>query len=113
MSCSPTGSPSESPQGIDSAGSPARLDGIVQTSERYIASGSWVRSPSRKATVGEVGETITSTRSKAALEVAPDQRAHPLGAQVVGVVVARGQGEGAEHHAPLHLGAEARAAGRS
>ena len=66
VSCSPTGRPSERPQGIDSEGRPARLEGIVQTSDRYIARGSWTRSPSRKATVGEVGETITSTRSKAA-----------------------------------------------
>ena len=42
------------------------LDGIVSTSARYIASGFSVRSPSSKATVGEVGLTRTSNRSNAA-----------------------------------------------
>ena len=36
---SPTGRPSERPQGIDSPGRPAMFDGIVSTSERYMASG--------------------------------------------------------------------------
>ena len=34
--CRPTGSPSDRPHGIEIAGIPARLTGIVQTSERYI-----------------------------------------------------------------------------
>src|SRR5207247_6067903 len=65
ISCRPTGRPSESPHGMDSPGRPAMFDGIVSTSERYIASGFAVRSPRRKATVGDVGETRTSKRSKA------------------------------------------------
>ena len=40
------------------------------------------------------------------LEVAPDQRAHLLRLSVVGVVVAGRQRVGAEHDAPLDLGAE-------
>ena len=44
------------------------------------------------------------------LEVAQDERAHPLGLAVVGVVVAGGERIGAEHDAALHLGAEARSA---
>ena len=42
------------------------LDGIVSRSAAYIASGFSVRAPSSKATVGEVGLTSTSKRSKAA-----------------------------------------------
>ena len=42
------------------------FDGIVRTSERYIASGFSAFSPSLKATVGEVGLTRTSNCSKAA-----------------------------------------------
>ena len=70
------------------AGSPARLTGIVQTSLKYMASGSLVRSPTRKATVGEVGETSRSTSAKARVEIAPHQGAHALRLPVVGVVVA-------------------------
>src|SRR5262249_57802012 len=56
ISCKPTGSPSESPHGIESPGNPARQDGIVRTSLRYMESGSAARSPMRKATVGEVAQ---------------------------------------------------------
>src|SRR5919201_4770569 len=66
ISWSPTGSPSESPHGIDRPGSPAMFGGIVSTSARYIASGFSVRSPSLNATVGEVGLTRTSKCSNAA-----------------------------------------------
>ena len=47
------------------------------------------------------------------LEVPDDQRAHPLGLAVVGVVVAGRQGVGAEHDPALDLGAEAGGAGRA
>ena len=60
MSCSPTGSPSDRPHGIDTPGSPAMLTGSVQASDRYIATGSASRAPKRKATVGEVGATSAS-----------------------------------------------------
>src|SRR5919204_3534165 len=66
ISCSPTGSASESPHGIESPGRPARFGGIVSTSARYIASGFAVFSPSLNATVGDVGLTRTSKRSNAA-----------------------------------------------
>jgi hypothetical protein len=66
ISWNPTGRPSESPHGIDKPGRPAMFDGIVSTSERYIASGFAVFAPSSKATVGEVGETRTSKSRKAA-----------------------------------------------
>src|SRR5438067_1701470 len=65
-SCRPTGNPSESPHGMLSPGRPAMQDGIVSRSLRYIAIGSAVRAPSGKATVGEVGETSASNRSKSA-----------------------------------------------
>ena len=45
--------------------------GIVSTSERYMANGFSVRAPSGNATVGEVGETRTSKRSKAAANSRP------------------------------------------
>src|SRR5699024_3628865 len=65
MTCRPTGSPSAIPLGRESAGSPARLTGIVAKSPRYIASGSSTRSPSLNAVVAAVGETSTSTFAKA------------------------------------------------
>ena len=49
-----------------SPGRPAMHDGIVSTSERYIASGSAAFAPSGNATVGLVGETSTSNFSNAA-----------------------------------------------
>src|SRR5438067_1886697 len=55
ISCRPTGSPSESPHGIDSPGSPAMFGGIVRTSVRYMASGLPDFSPILNATVGDVG----------------------------------------------------------
>src|SRR5690606_22722914 len=59
----PIGSPASStPTGIDMAGSPVRLHGRVQMSDRYIARGSSTLAPSSKATVGLVGETRTSAR---------------------------------------------------
>ena len=78
MSWKPTGRPSLSPQGILIAGRPARFTGIVQMSHRYIESGSAVREPTRKATVGDVGETIRSTLGEGPLEVAAHERAHLL-----------------------------------
>ncbi len=61
MSCNPTGNPWSKPQGTDMDGSPAMLGGRVQTSLRYIRTGSAVFSPKRKATVGETGAANTST----------------------------------------------------
>ena len=59
----PTGRPSSpTPKGTDMAGWPARFDGIVQTSLRYMASGSAL-APSSNAVVGEVGDSRTSKRS--------------------------------------------------
>ena len=111
ISCRPTGSPSESPQGIEMPGQPARLTGTVSTSHTYIASGSSTLSPIGNATVGDVGVAIRSTVVERRVEVAPDQRAHLLRLAVVGVVVAGRQRVGAEHDPPLDLGAEARRAG--
>src|SRR5690606_39030427 len=63
ITCTPTGSPSSPvPKGTDMAGCPARFEGIVHTSFRYMASGS-AMAPSSKAVVGEVGESRTSQRS--------------------------------------------------
>src|SRR5436305_11761454 len=49
ISCSPTGSPSDNPHGIDSPGRPAMLGGIASRSERYMASGFAVLAPSGNA----------------------------------------------------------------
>ena len=52
----PTGIPSSpKPKGTDIAGCPARLEGIVHTSCKYICMGSAVLSPNGKAVVGAVG----------------------------------------------------------
>src|SRR5215472_4321263 len=60
---SPTGSPfsGASPIGTEIAALPARLDGIVHRSARYIAIGSSARSPISNAVVGVAGDTSTST----------------------------------------------------
>ena len=63
ISCSPTGSPSDRPAGTETAALPARLTGMVNTSLRYMASGSSAFSPTGKATVGAVGPTSRSKRS--------------------------------------------------
>ncbi len=72
MSWSPTGSPSDSPHGIETPGRPAMFTGRVQASLRYIATGSAIFAPKRNATSGLVGATIASkpaaqTASKSAM----------------------------------------------
>src|SRR5262249_12857127 len=61
-SCKPTGKPDTGAHGTLIEGSPARLAGSVHTSERYMARGSFVFSPSANAVVGDVGHAIASTR---------------------------------------------------
>src|SRR2546423_2302439 len=63
ISCRPTGSPSERPHGIERPGNPAMLTGSVHASDRYIETGSAIRAPKRKATVGLVGATSASKPS--------------------------------------------------
>ncbi len=111
MICRPTGSPAEKPAGMLMPGRAARFTGMVHRSDRYMASGSAVRSPILKATVGEVGEIRKSKRVEGPGEVLDDESAGPLRLSVVGVVVAGGESIGAYHDAPLDLGAEALAAG--
>ena len=53
------------PHGTDIAGRPAREAPTVNTSARYIAKGSFSRSPSGKAAVGLVGSAMTSTPANA------------------------------------------------
>src|SRR5690606_1847077 len=63
----PAGRPSSArPEGSEMPGVPARLAGMVAMSFMYIAVGSSIFSPRRKATVGAVGEASTATLSKAA-----------------------------------------------
>src|SRR5690625_3564034 len=63
MSCTPTGSPpSDLDIGTVIAGMPARLAGTVNTSLRYISSGSCVCSPSLKGSVGGAGGSRVATR---------------------------------------------------
>ncbi len=95
------------PQGSDSAGRPARFAGTVKMSARYICSGSPVFSPRRKAGVGVVGVAITSQPAKAASKSRRMSVRTFCAREVVGVVVARREREGAEDDAALHLGAEA------
>ena len=64
ISCRPSGSPSaDSPAGTEMPGRPARLAGTVNTSFRYIWIGSSIFSPIRKAALGVVGVSSTSTVS--------------------------------------------------
>ncbi len=56
ITCSPSGRPSrDSPAGTEIAGKPAKLIGTVNTSSRYMVSGSSIFSPIANAGVGEVG----------------------------------------------------------
>ena len=68
MTCMPTGIPSEKPTGMDIPGSPARLTAMVYMSDRYMAIGSALFSPKRKAVDGDVGPMITSTSVNARLK---------------------------------------------
>ena len=112
MSCSESGSPrSSNPEGTAIAGSPARFAGTVKMSDRYMASGSSTFSPSAKAAVGLVGITSRSTRCEGGRELPPQAAPNAARPPVVGVVVTRREREGAEHDAPLDLGAEALARG--
>src|SRR5581483_2288481 len=66
MSWTPIGKPAEvMPQGIDIPACPEILQGIVNTSDRYIWIGSADFSPNLKAAEGEVGVRMTSTCLKA------------------------------------------------
>ena len=103
----PTGSPSESPLGIEMPGSPASDIGTARKSWRYIASGSdglraELEGDGRRRRRRDEVEALERGR-----EVARDQRAHLLRAAVVGVVVARGERVGPEHDPALDLLAEA------
>ena len=59
MICKPIGRPPAKPHGTTAPGNPARLSGSVRTSARYISIGLPDFSPSLKAVVGVVGQTIT------------------------------------------------------
>ena len=78
---------------------------------RYMAIGSSILSPKRNAVVGDVGLTRTSAVLERRGEVVRDEAADLLRRAVVGVVVAAGQGVGAEDDAALDLVAEAGVAG--
>ena len=107
ISCRPMGRPPLlMPAGTEMAQVPARFTGMVKMSERYICSGSAVFSPILKAGVGATGVSEQVNLGKRREKILHDQGAHLLGLEVIGVVVARGERIGAEHDAPLHLGAE-------
>src|ERR1035437_375634 len=59
--CTPTGSPLINPEGIESPGTPAKLQLTVKTSDKYIFNGSSTFSPIFQGIVGETGEIIAST----------------------------------------------------
>ncbi len=63
----PMGRPSAPvPKGTVMAGWPARLDGMVHRSDRYIANGSAALAPMAKAVVGVVADSSTSKDAYAA-----------------------------------------------
>ena len=106
--CTPTGSPSSpAPKGTLMAGWPARLDGMVHTSLRYMVRGSaglgaQLERGRRGGRRQQNVEVLVG-----GVEVPDDQGANLLGLAVVGVVVPGGQGVGPEHDAPFDLGPEA------
>ena len=65
MSWKPTGRPSLSPQGMQIAGRPARLAGIVQMSLMVHRQRVGGARAGLKATVGDVGDAMRSTPAKA------------------------------------------------
>ena len=79
----------------------------MNTSFRYIVIGSSIFSPWPNAPDGAVGVSSASTLLERLGEIAQDQRADFLRAQVIGVVIAGRQHIRADHDAPPHLGAEA------
>ena len=96
----------------DRRAGPAMLTGSVQASARYICTGSAIRAPNGKATVGDVGATRASKPGlPEQVEVALDQRPDLLGLEVERVVVAGRQRVRAEHDPALDLGPEALARG--
>ena len=97
----------ESPAGTEMPGSPARLSGTVNTSFRYIETGSAVFSPSAKAVHGVDRRKQDVAALESVGEVARDQVAHPLRAQIIGVVISRRQNIGADHDAAEDFAAEA------
>ena len=111
MICRPTGSPSDSPHGTEIAGVPASDAGSVQRSLTYIAIGSAdpLADPERHERRRRRHQHVGLLERGG--EVARDQRAHLLRLAVVRLVVAGRQRVGADHDAPLHLGAEAGLAG--
>src|ERR1700722_20577663 len=69
ITCRPKGSPSAlSPAGTLIAGTPASEAGTVNTSFRYIVTGSSIFSPIPKAAEGAVGVKIASTLPKASVK---------------------------------------------
>ena len=111
--CTPIGRPaSPVPNGTDIAGMAGEVRGhgvhVGQVHRERIRR----FSPSSNAGVGDVARDQHVELLVHAVEVAADERAHLLRLEVVGVVVAGRQRVGAEHDAPLHLGAEARVARR-
>src|SRR2546422_7143417 len=75
-------SPSDSPHGIESPGSPAMFGGIVSTSARYIASGFSVFSPSLNATRSEEHTSELQSRLHLVCRLLLEKKSHlPSGAR--------------------------------
>src|SRR5262249_22258057 len=108
MSCSPSGKPSaDKPPGTEIPGKPAMFTVTVNTSLRYISIGSGaLLADAEGGRWRRGGEDRIHAFGKDFFEIALDQRAYLLCAQVVGVVIAGRKHVGADHDAPAHLLAE-------
>ena len=82
-------------------GRPARLAGTVNTSFRYIATGSSILSPSWNAAVGAGRRQERVDLLERRLEIVRDPGPHLLRLQVIGVVIAGREHVGADQHPPL------------
>ena len=93
-------------------GSPAMFTVTVNTSFKYISTGSAPPfSPSPKAAEGVAGVSMAWTpRLEAILEVLLDQRAHFLRAQIIRIIIAGREHIGADHHASAYFSAKTVAA---
>ena len=105
--CIPIGRLFESyPHGIEMPGIPARFTEIVNMSGKYIVQRVVHLLANPEGGSRRDRRDYHIAFLERALEVVPDQRAHLLRFQIVRIIVAGREREGAEHDSPFHLGAE-------
>ena len=77
---------------------------------KYMASGSWLRSPRLKAGVGEVGVKNNVDLAKGRDEITQNQAPHFLSTQIIRIIIARTQHIGPQHNPAFDFTAKGLAA---